>query len=255
MGVVVSAVASGIVQNVQADLVKAQEQQEGKKGKEEEDVVQGRLEEGRGGGGGGGGESPGRIETPGYPPVLLSPPPATTFTDLKPSQEVRHTQGKDLTEKIMPEEKGEKEVEEVEEQEEQDVVTEVEVVSCKSPSFLENIFSSLRLTSPSQPPPLSLQLPEPGVGLEPGEQPGEQPGEKKVVVEPVGFFPASSLPVVSLLPTLTEEITISLSQSQTCNAGWFRRNYTSIDTVQRIYGTHPRYGHRRPGGGLARPRR
>ena len=244
MGVVVSAVASGIVQNVQADLVKAQE---GKEGKEETDVVQGRLQEGRGGGG----ESAGRIETPGYPPVLLSPPPATTFTDLKPSQEVRHTQGKDLTERRMPEEKEEKEVQEVQEQEEHNEVKEVEVVSCKSPSFLENIFSTLRLTSPSQPPP----LPEPGVGVESQLEPQLEPGEKKVAVEPVGFFPADSLPVVSLLPTLTEEISLSLSQSQNCNAGWFRRNYTSIDTVQRIYGTHPRYGQRRPGGGLARPRR
>ena len=34
MGVVVSAVASGIVQNIQADLGKAQEQQQGKAGKE-----------------------------------------------------------------------------------------------------------------------------------------------------------------------------------------------------------------------------
>ena len=64
MGVVVSAVASGIVQNVQADLVKAQEQQEEKGGKE---AVNRRLVECRA-------ESPGRIETPGYPPVFLPPP-------------------------------------------------------------------------------------------------------------------------------------------------------------------------------------
>ena len=246
MGVVVSAVASGIVQNVQADLVKAQE---GKEGKEETHVVQGRLQEGR--------ESPGRIETPGYPPVLLPPPPppAPTFTDLTASltntnsQELSHSQGKDVTEKRMPEEN---EVQEQEEKEEHNVVKEVEAENCKSPSFLENIFSTLRLTSPSQPQPLSLPEPE----LEPGQEPGEKLGEKKVVVvEPVGFFPAESLPVVSLLPTLTEEITISLSQSHHSNAGWFRRNYTSIDTVQKIYGTHPRYGQRRGGGGLARPRR
>ena len=46
MGVVVSAVASGIVQNIQADLVKAQERQEGK---EEKEIVKGRQQESRAG--------------------------------------------------------------------------------------------------------------------------------------------------------------------------------------------------------------
>ena len=146
---------------------------------------------------------------------------------------------------------------------------ELEVVNCKSPSFLGNIFSSLRLTSPSQPQPLSL--PQPELGMEPHLVPAEKPGQeggqeggqevgqevgvKKVGREPVSFFPVDSLPVVSLLPTLTEEIRLSLCQSHNSNAGWFRRNYTSIDTVQKIYGTHPRYGQRRGGGGLSRPRR
>ena len=48
----------------------------------------------------------------------------------------------------------------------------------------------------------------------------------------------NSLPVVSLLPTLTEEITLTLSRSAPENSsGWFRKNFTSIDTVQKIYGT------------------
>ena len=53
----------------------------------------------------------------------------------------------------------------------------------------------------------------------------------------------TSLPIVSLLPTLTEEITLTLERSGMTgpHPGWFRRNYTSIDTVQKIYGTHPRY--------------
>ena len=60
-----------------------------------------------------------------------------------------------------------------------------------------------------------------------------------------GVSPLSlpSLPIVSLLPTLTEEITLTLERSGMTgpHPGWFRRNYTSIDTVQKIYGTHPRY--------------
>ena len=53
----------------------------------------------------------------------------------------------------------------------------------------------------------------------------------------------TSLPIVSLLPTLTEEITLTLERSGMSgpHPGWFRRNYTSVDTVQKIYGTHPRY--------------
>ena len=130
----------------------------------------------------------------------------------------------------------------------------MEVVNCKSPSFLENIFSTLRLTSPSQ--PQSLSVAEQAGGVEPQLDPQLEAGEEKLVAEPVGpltVFPADNLPLVSLLPTLTEEITISLSHSHHSNAGWFRRNYTSIDTVQKIYGTHPRYSQRR--GRVTRPRR
>ena len=63
----------------------------------------------------------------------------------------------------------------------------------------------------------------------------------------------TSLPIVSLLPTLTEEITLTLQRSGMTgpHPGWFRRNYTSIDTVQKIYGTHPRYF--RDMGPLRRP--
>ena len=125
-----------------------------------------------------------------------------------------------------------------ERQEKEEKEEEIDEVSCKSPSFLDNILSSLRIT-PSQEE--TRYDPEPKVE-------GEVENEVEV-------FPTVSLPVVSLLPTLTEEIRLSLCQSHNSNAGWFRRNYTSIDTVQKIYGTHPRYGQRRGGGGLSRPRR
>ena len=173
--------------------------------------------------------------------------PGTILFTRERTSHLEELQEKEKEGKEEKEEKEEKEVPEQEDQEENSVG----VVSCKSPSFLGNIFSSLRLSSPSQAQPLQLGLSEPQL------EPGLEPGEKKVVVEPVSFFPADSLPVVSLLPTLTEEITISLTQSHNSNAGWFRRNYTSIDTVQKIYGTHPRYGQRRPGagGGMSRPRR
>ena len=37
-------------------------------------------------------------------------------------------------------------------------------------------------------------------------------------------------------------------------AGWFRKHYTSIDTVQKIYGTHPRYQGTRRGHVTSRVR-
>ena len=47
----------------------------------------------------------------------------------------------------------------------------------------------------------------------------------------------NNLPIVSLLPTLTEEITLTLTHSgPEHQSGWFRRNFTSIDTIQKIYG-------------------
>ena len=257
MGVVVSAVASGIVQNIQADLVKAREQQEGKG---EAEIVKGRQQESRA-------ESPGRIQTPGYPPVILPPPPAPASSAVVTASqanndwhEVPHTQSKEGTNK-----RGE-EGREGQEQEEPtvEVVKEEEVVNSKSPSFLDNIFSSLRLTSPTQTQSVSASLPQPATAVQSQLEPGEEklepvepvkPIESVESVSPGGFFPADSLPVVSLLPTLTEEITISLSHSHNSNAGWFRRNYTSIDTVQKIYGTHPRYSYSQRRGGVTRPRR
>ena len=254
MGVVVSAVASGIVQNIQADLVKAREQQEGKG---EAEIVKGRQQESRA-------ESPGRIQTPGYPPVILPPPPAPASSAVvTASQANNDTQSKEGTDK-----RGE-EGREGQEQEEPtvEVVKEEEVVNSKSPSFLDNIFSTLRLTSPTQTQTQSPSLPQPATAVQSQLEPGEEKLEPVEPVEPVkpiesvqsvgpgGFFPADSLPVVSLLPTLTEEITISLSHSHNSNAGWFRRNYTSIDTVQKIYGTHPRYSYSQRRGGVTRPRR
>ena len=254
MGVVVSAVASGIVQNIQADLVKAREQQEGKG---EAEIVKGRQQESRA-------ESPGRIQTPGYPPVILPPPPAPASSAVvTASQATNDTQSKEGTDK-----RGE-EGREGQEQEEPtvEVVKEEEVVNSKSPSFLDNIFSSLRLTSPTQTQTQSPSLPQPATAVQSQLEPGEEklepvepekpvkPIESVQSVSPGGFFPADSLPVVSLLPTLTEEITISLSHSHNSNAGWFRRNYTSIDTVQKIYGTHPRYSYSQRRGGVTRPRR
>ena len=48
------------------------------------------------------------------------------------------------------------------------------------------------------------------------------------------------LPVVSLLPTLTEDLSLGLVGRRS-DPGWFRAGYTSTDTVQRVYGTHPLY--------------
>ena len=218
MGVVVSAVASGLVQNVKADLIKEKEEKEVKDAdrKQQDRIV----------------ESPGRIQTPGYPSIILqqeTTPTPTTTTTLPPTLPPPIIITPVTADVLEPSD------DQVREE-----VEEVEGVTCQSPSFLDNILSSLRMSSQSVEEP----------NHEPEPEPEPEPESE--------FFPVERLPVVSLLPTLTEEISISLAQSQSSKAGWFRRNYTSIDTVQKIYGTHPRYGQRRRCQtrlGLSRPRR
>ena len=224
MGVVVSAVASGLVQNVKADRLESQkkEEKQAQQNNEEEDVER-KHQEHRA-------ESPGRIQTPGYPAILLTPASAPPPSS-KPLSEARLKEQVDELEEIAENDA----IEERQEKEEKE--EEIDEVSCKSPSFLDNILSSLRIT--------------------PIQEETRYDPEPKVEGE-VEVFPTVSLPVVSLLPTLTEEISISLAQCPTSRAGWFRRNYTSIETVQKIYGTHPRLGQGRRCQtrlGMSRPRR
>ena len=231
MGVVVSAVASGLIQNVNTDLVKSKQQEKEKEQQNDELVDAKHKEEEQEA------ESPGRVRTPGYPSVYL--PQAPTTVKINKIEQVID----DIEELEEIEE-----VEEMEKAEEVEEVEKVQEVGCKSPTILDNILSSLRMTIPGPEEPrcdqqLLLPEPEPEPELEPKPEP-------ELVAE-VESFSSVSLPIVSLLPTLTEEISISLAQSPSSGAGWFRRNYTSIDTVQKIYGTHPRLG-QRP---RSRPRR
>ena len=231
MGVVVSAVASGLIQNVNTDLVKSKQQEKEKEKEQQNDeLVEAKHKEEEQEA-----ESPGRVRTPGYPSVYL--PQAPTMVKINKIEQVID----DIEELEEIEE-----VEEMEKAEEVEEVEKVQEVGCKSPTILDNILSSLRMTIPGSEEPRcdqQLLLPEPEPELEPKPEP-------ELVAE-VESFSSVSLPIVSLLPTLTEEISISLAQSPSSGAGWFRRNYTSIDTVQKIYGTHPRLG-QRP---RSRPRR
>ena len=48
----------------------------------------------------------------------------------------------------------------------------------------------------------------------------------------------SSMPIINLLPRLTEDLEAGQRRP---NPAWFRKSYTNISTVQKIYLTHPKY--------------
>lgn len=47
-----------------------------------------------------------------------------------------------------------------------------------------------------------------------------------------------SLPIINLLPRLTEDLDVDQRRP---NCAWFRKNYTNVSTIQKIYLTHPQY--------------
>ena len=261
MGIVVSAVATGLVHNIACS----------KETKSKEDkviMVEAGVETDQEGVRVQGQDSPQRIRTPGYPQILITsgrdsvskvnkdlregevpPPPSASrlYPPLSgqtppPAQIVRtapvikHKQTLNNSSVENNEIKSDHEI-----KAQNDVNKDNEEVNEESEAILEN--ETKLLVS---------------VNSKDKFLPAEKLSESELLgqlstLSSLSPMSLTSLPIVSLLPTLTEEITLTLERSGMTgpHPGWFRRNYTSIDTVQKIYGTHPRY--LRDSGPLRRP--
>ena len=266
MGVVVSAIATGLVHNIGADCVHDKDNiQDTDKVEDGVKVTKPKS-----------GDSPHRIQTPGYPTVTLlpspssvlktaninkeysksdppppppppsrlyqpSPSPALTIT--APVSVVKHKQT--LNTSPAPENINDnKNVENILETIRQDIIdSDISNNNTKSIDYENDEQQTEVNANNHQSNSNNNSLDKNIFSISP------ELLDKKSESETVNY-PETTLPIVSLLPTLTEEITLTLAQSQVQNqSGWFRKHYTSIDTVQKIYGTHPRYqGHvrRRP---------
>ena len=268
MGIVVSAVATGLVHNIACS--KETESREDKVGVAsvevgvETDLEAARVQQGH--------ESPQRIRTPGYPQILISspsgrdsvskvnkdllretelpppPPPSRLYPPLagqtpppaqivRTAQVIKHKQTLNNSSVENNDIKSDHEI-----RAKNDVTTDIKEVDKESEAIREDNETKLLVRENSKDKTLSSEK------LSESELLGQLS-----TLSSLSPMSLTSLPIVSLLPTLTEEITLTLERSGMTgpHPGWFRRNYTSIDTVQKIYGTHPRY--LRDPGPLRRP--
>ena len=234
MGVVVSAIATGLIHNIESDYIKVEEVD-----KDESRVID--IDETKNSRG----DSRNRILTPGFPVVSIDIPPVHGNEGKLTKDNINKSQTEEtvITTPVKAKDqinslKQEKEVIEEDkmpmkqEKEEKDS-------SEQNLGFFKDFFSFLVSSSMPEddnadslknetPPKNSVTFEESTTDFD-KEEIAEEENEGR-------------LPVINLLPTLTSELEFSQRRS---DPAWFRRSYTSQAALQKIYLTHPKYTPRR----------
>ena len=234
MGVVVSAIATGLIHNIESDYIQVKEAD-----KDESRVA--KIEETKRPRS----DSKDRILTPGFPVVSIDIPPVHGNEGklTKDNKNKLQTEETVITTPVKAKDQRNplKQENEVTEEDKMPMKQDNEEkdTSEQNLGFFKDFFSFLVSSSlPEDDNADTLEnetAPKNSVTFEESKTASDKEELEEEENE-------SRLPIINLLPTLTSELESSQRRS---DPAWFRRSYTSQAALQKIYLTHPKYTPRR----------
>jgi hypothetical protein len=236
MGVVISAIATGFAQNIEKDFMNQkvvdEYQSKGKPVEDEEIIEESKA---------GGKES---VATPGFPTIQLDIPPLHNEGYLNTHNKNKSEKSEDSIKdpKIETVDLGVSKHEESDDAlttlKEESKASNEDEGNDESLSFLQDFFSSLRITSPDQDK----------VDIKEVDEKQESPKHTVTFADDlvdntedggmINDYEDSTFPIINLLPRLTSDLA---AEQRRPNPAWFRKSYTNTATVQKVYLTHPKY--------------
>ena len=240
MGVVVSAIAAGLVHNIDKDFT-IEEQTENEYHEIEKPIEVDKTIDGTKV------EEKEKFLTPGFPSVTVSVSSQTNEEYLNAVEESKVDPIEDILkaavekrevfastdtkiqDDIIPILKSERNC--IDDEEEND----------KKLSFFRDFFSTLRISYPETENDIKsntddrlLLSPKHTVTFD--DEVTEKTDDVRISNE--DLHDNLKFPIINLLPKLTSELE---AEQRKCDPAWFRKSYTNLATVQRVYLTHPRY--------------